>query len=289
MILITSLLTFFCQFNCHRVLSDPVKREEYHRVGASAATGEAMVDPKALFILMFADFEHIVGDLATATILKTTPEDDDQEGNSSSEASTANDPGAEARKEQRKEAREKKRDQFQQLREKQLVKLLERRLEPWISGNEVEFIEHAKHEVLYLRDEPFGRDCLKTAGYIYRKRAGKLLESKGPFNGVSSFFEDLGDKAHSFKSQLRALEGGVKAMTTTERAESNESIDETARREAVSTLGAVWLASVVDIEKTLRKVVSMVLHLDNKELAKSPEVKKKAEGLMILGKIFEQA
>lgn len=271
-----------------RILSDPVKREEYHRLGASAAAGEGMMDPKALFILMFADFEHIVGDLATATIMKAEPEESEQESSSATESSGDNkeaDPGKEARK----AAREKKRQQFQKIREDHLVKLLERRLEPWMANDEGAFIEHAKHEVLYLRGEPFGRDCLKTAGYIYRKRASKLLDKKGAFNGVTNFLEDMGDKAHAFKSQLRALEGGVKAMTSNERAENNESFDEAARREAVSTLGAVWLASVVDIESTLRKVVSKLLHFDDKDKANSEEVQRKAEGLVMLGNIFDQA
>lgn len=270
--------------NAYQVLSDPVKREEYHRVGASAAHDEAMMDPKALFILMFADFEHIVGDLATATILMSG------QGDEATEQETGTDTEAKIRNEARNKARERKRSQFQELREKQLVKLLERRLEPWMNGNEDEFIEHAKNEVMYLREQPFGRDCLKSSGYIYRKRAGKLLESKGPLTGVVNFFEDIGDKAHSMKSKIRALEGGFKALTAGERSEENETIDDAARREAVSTLGAVWLTSVIDIESTLRKVVSRFLNLDKADgVVDKTELKRKAQGLLILGKIFDQA
>lgn len=263
-----------------RILSDPVKREEYHRVGASAASGNAAIDPKALFALMFADFEHIVGDLATATILSYSVDnsEDNPEGDGGAGASST-------------AARLKKREKFQKLREAHLVKLLNRRLEIFLSGQEESFIAQAKLEVAYLREQPFGRDCLHTAGYIYRKRSAKLLDQNGPFAGVANFFEDIGEKTHSLKSQVRALEGGVKALSASSTATEHESADETARREAVSTLGAVWLASVVDIECTLRHVVSEVLHLKDKQKMKRPDaaLKKKADGLMILGKIFAQA
>lgn len=285
------------------MLSDPVKREEYHRLGKSAADHEGLMDPKALFALMFSDFEHIVGDLATATILKTM--ENSEEGVESGDKGTSSDaagsgvdgsnshvtePSA-AQKANASAAayRVQKREKFQKMREAQLVKLLNRRLEPYLAGDEEAFIEHAKHEVTYLRTEPFGRDCLRTTAYIYRKRAAKIIEHKGPLHGVANFFEDLGDKAHNFRSHYRAFEGGLKALSSAENAGENESVDEAARREAVSTLGAVWLASVPDIESTLRHVAAEVLHSDDKDKAKRLETKKKAEGLMILAKIFEQA
>lgn len=263
----------FNPFPLCRVLSDPVKREEYHRLGASATNEGEMVDPKALFALMFSDFEHIVGDLATATILQSVSLDGKEE---SPEV-------ADARKQKRKE--------FQQTRESHLVKLLEKRCEPWLSGDEAAFIEHAKLEVQALRAQPFGREVLRTAAYIYKKKASRVLDhGKSAFTGMSQFFEDIGDKAHGLKSQMRALEGGLKALSEHQATDEDESIDQVARREAVSTLGAVWLASVVDIEKTLMHVVSAFLgSLESKKNAKNPVVLNKAQALLILSQIFEQA
>lgn len=229
------------------------------------------MDPKALFALMFSDFEHLVGDLATATILSTMGSGE-EDPNANSEAV---------------EARKRKKEQFQTMREAHLVSLLNRRLEPWIAGDEYAFTTHAKHEVVALRDEPFGRDLLKTVGYMYRKKASKLLDNKkGPFTGVQEFFDDLGDKAHSLKSQMRALEGGVKAMSASSTTAENESIDEAARREAVATLGAVWLASVIDIEVTLKNVLEKILRVDQRN---DPLMLRKAQGIYALGIMFEQA
>lgn len=279
--------------NAYQILSDPVKREEYHRVGQSATNSGEMVDPKALFILMFADFEHIVGDLATATILMTSSEEEEDstttETTISPSSTSASATGTKTASEEAEERRKQKRKEFQELREAQLVKLLEKRFIPWMEGDEKAFIEHAKLEVLYLREQPFGRDCLKTAGYIYRKRAAKLTDTHNPLHGVSSFFEDIGDKAHSLKSKIRAIEGGIKALTSSEQADENETHDDAARREAINTLGAVWLQSVVDIESTLRKVGSKFLQLDSISSANKAQMKRRAEGLKVLGKIFDQA
>lgn len=260
----------------YRVLSDPEKREEYHRLGAAATEGGASIDPKALFALMFSDFEHIVGDLATSTILASM---------GTSESTSEDMAGME----EAMKLRRAKKDQFQAMREKHLIELLERRLEPWMAGDEDVFIQHAKREVLALRKEPFGRDCLKTVGYMYRKKASAVLhQGKGPITQVSSFFDSIGDKAHSIKSQLRALEGGVKAISSSVPVE-NEPVHEAARREAVQTLGAVWLASVVDIESTVKHVLAGVLKNDTSDATKRAVIKRRAEGLLVLGKIFEQA
>lgn len=274
-----ALHSYIC-FVFYRVLSDPVKREEYHRVGAAAATDAAMMDPKALFALMFSDFEHIVGDLATATILSTM-ELEAAAANAQKPEGTVDESQAMAK------ARAEKRAEFQNAREAHLVTMLNRRLEAWLRGDENAFIEHAKVEVRALRAQPFGRDLLKTAAYVYKKQASKALDH-GPLKGVNHFFDDIGDKAHSLKSQLRALEGGVKALSEAATTGENESLDEAARREAVSTLGAVWLASVIDIEKTLKHVVSKVLHVEGQGKA-SQEILSKAEGLLVLSQIFKQA
>lgn len=251
----------------HRVLSDPVKREEYHRMGT--ASSEGLMDPKALFALMFSNFEHIVGDLATSTIMSTMRVD---EGDSAPEI---------------QEAARKKREQFQANREEHLAAMLLRRLEPWLAGDAEAFAEHARREVTVLRAEPFGRDMLKTVGYVYRKKAEILLgKTKGALGGVESFFGELRETASYWRSKVRALEGGMRIMSTASGAEG-ESIDEAARREAVSMLGVVYLSAVVDVQTTLRQVVKRVLTIN--EQSPRAIVKQRAEGLIVLGSIFESA
>ncbi|KAI0564734.1 Chaperone J-domain containing protein [Gracilaria domingensis] len=281
----------------YQILSDPVKREEYHRLGEQAATDETLMDPKALFALMFSDFDHIVGDLATATILRASLDaENGQEGGSDGQGASSSTQVPQSTEERQKEAeraRKRKKQQFQTAREAHLVHLLNRRLEPWMNGDEESFIRHAKHEVFAMREEPFGREVLTTVGYVYGRRASRFLEKKkgGPWQNVQSMLENLGDKAHHFKNQVRALEGGVKVLSTQAAAEEDESIDEKMRREAVNVLGAVWLSSVLDIESTVKHVVAAVLQVSaTMPPAEARRVAtRKAAGLIMLSKIFEQA
>lgn len=275
-----------------RILSDPAKRQEYHRLGEQAAADDTLMEPKALFALMFSDFDHIVGDLATARILSTPDQPTEGEENANASADSAgSSTGAgpqslEEKEKHAKEARER-RKKFQKARVAYLAELLNRRLEPWMAGDEEAFIKHAKHEVFAMRDEPFGREVLKTAGYVYGRRASRFLEKKkGPLHNVQSMLDNLGDKAHQIKNHVRAFEGGVKVLSSVN-AEENETIDDKARRDTVNILGVVWLSSVLDIESTLKHVVSAVLHVD--ETNPKPIAKKKAAGLIVLSKIFEQA
>eukprot|EP00178_Gracilaria_changii_P024897 TRINITY_DN754_c0_g1_i2.p1 TRINITY_DN754_c0_g1~~TRINITY_DN754_c0_g1_i2.p1 ORF type:complete len:504 (+),score=98.28 TRINITY_DN754_c0_g1_i2:322-1833(+) len=274
----------------YQILSDPVKREEYHRLGEQAAAGETLMDPKALFALMFSDFEHIVGDLATATILSAsldTPENEQQAAADGAQGSSSSGPQV-PHSIEAEEARKRKKKEFQTAREAHLAKLLNRRLEPWMAGDEQSFIRHAKHEVFAMREEPFGREVLKTAGYVYGRRASRFLEKKkGPWQNVQSMLESLGDKAHHFKNQVRALEGGVKVLSTQATAEEDETIDDKVRRDAVTVLGAVWLNSVLDIESTIKHVVSTVLEVN--ETTSREVAKRKAAGLIVLSQIFDQA
>lgn len=57
-------------------------------------------------------------------------------------------------------------------------------------------------------------------------------------------------------------------------------------RQAVSGLGALWLASLVDVETTLRKVVSLVC---KEEGVSKADRELRAKGLIELGKIFQSA
>lgn len=253
--------------DAYQVLSDPIKREQYHRMGS--AESEGLLDPKSLFVLMFGNdkFAHLVGDLATSTLLSTERPNDEMTPELVKELS-------------------ERRKQFQSNRQQKLAILLRKRLEVYVDGDTENFIEHAKHEVTVLRGEPFGRDMLHTIGYCYRRKAQLMLgKGKGPL-GLRGFFSELSDKANMFRSKADAIEGGLRAVHNSSNIEDAESPEDAVRRETVSVLGAVWLASVVDIQTTLRKVVKDVLAHDG--IAKEI-LRKRAEALIELGKLFQQA
>lgn len=254
--------------DAYQVLSDPIKREQYHRMGN--AESESLLDPKSLFVLMFGNdkFGHLVGDLATSTLLASEKHQEEMSPESTNKRV------AERRK------------QFQVNRQQKLAALLRKRLQVYVDGDKEKFIEHAKHEATLLRQEPFGRDMLHTIGYCYRKKAQLMLgKGKGPL-GLRGFFSELSDKAHMFRSKADALEGTMRAVQNSSCIDDEESPEDAVRRETVSVLGAVWLASVVDIQTTLRKVVKDILSHDG--IAKEI-LRERAQGLIELGKIFQQA
>ena len=263
--------------DAYQVLSDPARREEYHRVGR-VETGDLM-DPRSLFVLMFGNdkFTHIVGDLATATLMATQ---DSARESSAMQGNTQESVLEEHRR------RMEIRNAFQRKREDRLAALLIKRLDTWAYGDHDGFIQHAKREAVILRKEPFGKDMLHTCGYVYQRKAAIMLgKGKGAL-GLKAFFGELSDKAQMFRTKADAVRGSLKAMQTASAAPNeDESIDEASRREAVSVLGAVWLASVVDIQTTLRHVVKIVL---TDESVDKSVLQKRAEALVELGKIFQQ-
>eukprot|EP00172_Hildenbrandia_rubra_P000257 Plantae.Rhodophyta-Hildenbrandia_rubra.ctg11136.p2 GENE.Plantae.Rhodophyta-Hildenbrandia_rubra.ctg11136~~Plantae.Rhodophyta-Hildenbrandia_rubra.ctg11136.p2 ORF type:complete len:460 (-),score=111.97 Plantae.Rhodophyta-Hildenbrandia_rubra.ctg11136:2089-3468(-) len=250
----------------YQVLSDPVKRERYHRLGKeSALADEALMDPKKLYNLMFGNekFAHLVGDLATATIM-------------SQEASYTTE-------EEIRRASEVKKN-FQETREKQLAALLAQRLDQCVNGNRDAFIHHAEKEVRVLRAEPFGRDMLRTIGYVYREKGQMLLKKhRGPL-GIRGFFAELEETGHMFSLQLKALDGSMRLLSKSNAGDASQSVDEHNIHQAVTALGAVWLASVIDIETTLRKVVQMVV--TDPSLPKDTQYAR-AKAVIELGKVFE--
>lgn len=256
----------------YQTLSDPIKREQYNRMG-EAANIDIDLDPKSLFVLMFGGdkFEHIVGDLATSTINNsekvTVPKEDPEE-------------------ERERLQEEQRREQWQKARVKKLAEFLKKRLQLWVEGDREKFLRHANLEIRLLREETLGSDILHTVGTVYRKKAYlHLSKGKGPL-GLRGIFSEISDKAHTLRTKADALEGGMKAAQALDSARTSDmDYEECQRRECISVLGAVWLASVVDIQSTLRKVVKEVLSDGStKEISRL-----RAEGISTLGKLYVQA
>lgn len=224
-------------------------------------------------------------------------------------------------------------------REQTLARLLCRRLERYVHGDRITFIDHAKREVAVLRGEPFGKDLLHAVGWVYVNKGEMALGAlKSPLGlmGYVSELEGLGHMFHTQVSSLRgtmglaaaaqtptaatptrvrgaagappkagasagdkpssptggAADGGAGGPAAAADAEAEtgdadaEQIHQQETRQAVSGLGALWLASLVDVETTLRKVVSLVC---KEEHVSKGDREMRAKGLIELGKIFQSA
>ncbi|XP_024364655.1 chaperone protein dnaJ 10 isoform X2 [Physcomitrium patens] len=122
----------------YQILSDPQKREAYDKFGKPGVSQEAMVDPSAVFGMLFGSdaFEDYIGQLAMASM-------------------AGMDTGVEAQNIDLGQVRTEMKE-VQKEREEKLAKLLLDRIAPYVTGDKDDFVNWARNE----------RETLKDAGVL---------------------------------------------------------------------------------------------------------------------------
>ena len=297
----------------YQVLSDAAMREKYDKGGEAMLEEHDFMDSGALFVMIFGSdkFDALVGELALASAMA--------EGLDPDELLAGSLGGAANVKQKRREAQcalnlaaklapllvgvgEQHAGRPSSGREAEYMDEVEQ-LSPHDGpeGKQAmamdEFLVAEQEEAQELGGQPFGATLLHTIGTMYTLKAEQWLGANSTFLGIGAAKANIKQRHHTAKTHIAAAQAAWGAMKAARKLEGLDEFEEgseaakeaeakAAAEQMPAMLNAMWRVTVIDVERTLKSVCTMVLE-DESVPFEARRVR--ADGMRRLGRLYSVA
>ncbi|KAF0496498.1 DnaJ-domain-containing protein [Gigaspora margarita] len=283
--------------DAYQILSNPDLRQRYNEFGGknNVEPEGGFVNPEDFFRQQFGGerFVDIIGEISIGRDMKEVLQKADE----------MNEEGLTEEEKIRREttsktAHDEERDRIRQQRIDKLVYNLVHKLSMYVEGIDhnssaaSDFKSIIEYEADELKAESYGVELLHAIGFTYSLKAKQYLGSE-QFFGVPRFGHILREKGHVFSETISTLRSAIdlqQSFKELQKAEQDgvNAQEKSKLEEATASKGltALWKGSKLEVEGVLREVCDRVLSDPN--VPKSV-LKKRAEGLKIIGSVYENA
>lgn len=288
----------------YQVLSDETMRKRYDELGYEAAKAGpegGFADPREIFRQIFGGepFVDIIGELS---FVKMFVEQQEEDGGGPAAANEAIESHAHSERRKREE-RQKEEKRIRKERVAELEAKLFKKINLYTEGNfsVSEFQEYIKEEAMRLSKESLGTELLHAVGYTYEIRARQHL-GRDELLGLTGFYHSIRERGHTVSNIFSTVKAATKAISSARNIQemndksvangtgpiepSNQMV-----REAGDNMKNLLVKAVtIEVQSVIGEVCDEILEMGRAPnlaaKAKKADLKKRAEALKIIGKIY---
>lgn len=284
-------------------------RKRYDELGYEAAKAGpegGFSDPREIFRQVFGGepFVDIIGEISFVKMFVEEPEEGASDGTEiaahahQTTGGTARDQRRRKQLERQQEDKRIRKERVNELKEKLLKKI-----NLYSEGNYTaeEFAEYIKQEALRLRKESLGTELLHAVGYTYEIRARQHL-GRDELLGLTGVWHSVRERGHSISNFFSTVKAASKAINSArniqdmnDKATANgtglvEPPPEMVREAGTNMKDLLIKAVTIEVQSVIGDVCDEVLETNRapnlQTKAKKLDLKKRAEGLKIIGKVY---